>query len=503
MKERNYYFSTFFWSTFQKVLTAIVGFVSVPLLIGLYGKADYGILSIATVCNGYMHLLDLGMNTGAVRYFAQWNASGLKEKVFNVARTNITFYGIVALINAIGLIVIAMIGEPWFAISHEQFLQLRTCLIILAFFSIFSWGGTTFSQLLTANKKMDFTMKVQSVQVIFRGGLIYAALSSNMSLTWYFFWQTLILSALLIPYAYKCIKDGYIDSLRPATHWTEFREVLMYCLAIFALSLFQITATQSRPIILSAFADDGAVCTAEFKIIEVAPSFIIMLGSTFSGIFLPKTSEMVARKDVAAIETFAYKWTRLTTIIVCFISFPFIIGAEDFLSAYVGEQNAYLAPWLSLWCITVLIQMHTTPGNSIVLAYGRTKKLVYVTAIDCIVSMVANAMLCKYLQVGSAIVAYFFYVSIIISLYYFHFYKSLLHLSRRKMLNCFLQPTLVAIVCAVIAQLIPLPLSEFFDGRLLYSSLFIAKAGIWTSLFVAMLVAFKMLDIKQLINKSV
>lgn len=65
----NYYFSSFFWSTFQKIINAIVGFISVPLLLGYYGKAEYGILGIATACNGYMHLLDLGMNTGAVKFF--------------------------------------------------------------------------------------------------------------------------------------------------------------------------------------------------------------------------------------------------------------------------------------------------------------------------------------------------------------------------------------------------------------------------------------------------
>ena len=77
----NYYVSSFFWSTLSKILTAIVGFISVPLLLGYYGKAEYGILSIATACNGYMHLLDLGMNVGAVKFFSQWKAEGKIDKV--------------------------------------------------------------------------------------------------------------------------------------------------------------------------------------------------------------------------------------------------------------------------------------------------------------------------------------------------------------------------------------------------------------------------------------
>ena len=76
MAGRNYYLSSFVWSTAAKILTAVVGFVTVPLLLGYYGKAEYGLLSIATACNSYMALLDLGMNTGAVKFYSQWKAEG-------------------------------------------------------------------------------------------------------------------------------------------------------------------------------------------------------------------------------------------------------------------------------------------------------------------------------------------------------------------------------------------------------------------------------------------
>ena len=72
----NYYVSSLFWSTLSRILNAVLGFITVPLLLGYYGKAEYGLLSIATACNGYMHLLDLGMNTGAVKFYSQWKAEG-------------------------------------------------------------------------------------------------------------------------------------------------------------------------------------------------------------------------------------------------------------------------------------------------------------------------------------------------------------------------------------------------------------------------------------------
>ena len=192
----SYFFSAFFWSTLSKVLNAIFGFVSVPLLLGLYGKAEYGLLSIATACNGYMHLMDLGMNTGAVKFFAQWEAEGKRELIYRVARTNITFYFIISIVNIIGLLILAFCGEPLFSVTHEQFVQLRYCFYILALFSSVSWINTVYNQLLTAYKKVSYTMQVQCVQVVLKGLLITYVLLFGLSLIEYFFYLTLIIVSI-------------------------------------------------------------------------------------------------------------------------------------------------------------------------------------------------------------------------------------------------------------------------------------------------------------------
>ena len=449
--KNSYYVSSFFWSTLSKVLTAIVGFLSVPLLLGFYGKAEYGILAIATACNGYMQLLDLGMNIGTVRFFSQWRAEGKNELINRVARTNITFYGLIAIVNILGLVGLALWGEGLFSVTHEQFLLLRTCLLIIVLFSVLSWETTTFNQLLIADKQMAFTMQMQCIITVLKGLLVAMVLLFKLPLTTYFFFLTGVLTLLLIPYIIRCRKYNLINSIRPATYWNDFKVVITFSLSLFLLSLFQSTATQSRPILLSMFASNGATAVTDFRIIEVVPQMIIMIGGTFSGMFLPKTSEMVARKDEKAIKEFAYKWTTMTTIVVACLCFPVMLCTNEILTAYVGASYAHLSVWLLIWTLTVLIQMHTTPGNALVLAYGKTKLLVQVTSVACVCSMILNVVLCKYFEVGSAIIAYFLYVCTIIGLYYVVFYKKLLHLSRLKLFLCFIKPTLVGSVLCVIS----------------------------------------------------
>ncbi len=500
--KNNYYVSSFFWATLSKILTAVVGFVSVPLLLKVYGKAEYGVLAIATACNGYMQLLDLGMNVGTVKFFSQWNAEGKKKLVYRVARTNITFYGLVAFVNILGLTGLALWGESLFSITHDQYLLLRTCLIIIALFSFFSWGATTFNQLLIADKQLSFTMQMQCVVAVLKGLLVGIVFIFNLSLTTYFFYLTAIITLLTIPYIIKCQKEHLIDSLRPATYWSDFKVVMTFSLSLFVLSLFQATATQSRPILLSMFAADGASAVTDYRIIETAPLLIIMVSGTFSSMFLPKTSEMVAQNDQIAIKNFAYKWTTFTTVIVNCLCFPVILCAQDILSAYVGTSYSHLAIWLIIWTVTVMVQMHTTPGNALVLAYGKTKLLVQVTSVACVCSMVLNIILCRHLGVGSAIIAYFLYVCTIIGLYYLVFYKKLLHLSRLRLFLCFIKPTILGTTLCVLTSWIKISISIFsnINERIAYLLICCIKSLIWLLPYILLLAIFKIIDFKTLKN---
>lgn len=494
----NYYVSSFFWSTFSKILTAVVGFISVPLLLGYYGKAEYGILSLATACNSYMHLLDLGMNVGAVKFFSQWKAEGNNPKIYRVARTNITFYGIIAIVNMLGLFALAFWGEPLFAISHNQFLQLQTCLIIIAVFCIISWGATTFNQLLIADKHMAFTMQMQCVIAILKGLLIVAVFIFDLSLSSYFFFLTSALSLLVIPYIIKCKQLHLIDKIMPAYYWNEFKIVMTFSLSIFALSLFQMTATQSRPIVLGIFANNGADVVADFRILEVIPQFIIMICGSLSGIFLPKTSEIYTRENKSEIEHFAYRGTVLTSILACSLCVPFMLCSKEILTAYVGAEHSTLAPWLSLWLVLVLCQVHSTPTNALILAKGKTKPLVVVSCLACIISIIVNAILAPYYNVGSAVIGYTIYIFINLFCNYMFFYKKLLEIRKIKVFLSFIIPCLFAILSMSIVDILLHDYNISIGAERLNMLLgFSIKTLVWIILFSISLLLFKVVRIKN------
>lgn len=488
--KKNYFANAFFWATLSKLLNALVGFVSVPLLLGFYGKANYGILSLATACNGYMHLLDLGMNVGAVKFFAQWKEEGKQALIYRVANTNITFYGIIAIVNAIGLLLIAFWGEPFFNIDHEHFMTLKSCLIIIALFTPLSWLATPFSQLLIADKRFSYVSQMQAIIPVLKVLLIALTLHFKYSLTFYFFALSGITALLIIPYAIKCKTEHLILNIFPRTYWNDFKIVLFYSLSIFAMSLFQATSTQTRPIFLGIFASNGADAVADFNIIASVPLFVTMLGGSLTSIFIPKTSEMVARNNPKEIKFFSYKWTVITSILMCSLCFPFIIGARNIINAYVGSQYSYLTIWMSLWLFIVILQMHSSPCYSLILAYGKTKKLVVCTGITCLISIIINCSLAKMIGAASAVIGYATYIILALTYNYTSYYKDLLHLNRWLLFKNFITPVFLAVFCSFVINILDvdsltLPLDEKTSNILLLG----IKAILWIVLYFILIIA--------------
>ena len=81
------------WTIASKFLSAAYAFVAVPILIGLYGKADYGLIGLALSINVYMTLLDLGFSNTNLRYFSNFLAKNDIENVRRLFGTSICFYG--------------------------------------------------------------------------------------------------------------------------------------------------------------------------------------------------------------------------------------------------------------------------------------------------------------------------------------------------------------------------------------------------------------------------
>ncbi len=492
MGQIRYFAGSFIWSVISKLTDAAVKFFTIPLMLHYFGKDNYGILTLAVATNAYMNLLNLGINTGAVKYFSQWIAEKKYSLIHSVSRTSITFYLIIGIVNSIALVVIALFGQHLFNISTQQFALLKTMFFIMAFYAIINWSTSVFNQLLIANERITFIQQINIIKSVANLFLIYFTIKLNLSLLNYFILFSTLNSIFVIPYYVKAKAANLINSFLPGRDWLNFKLIYRYSLSIFAMGIFQFTATQSRPIVLSMFNNSGAGILAEYRVIEVFPIFIISIGAMIITILLPITTKLVQQKQHDKIAEMAYKGTGITSILVCVLCFPIMINSHDILTLYVGEKYGFLSPWLCLWVFTIVLYLHNSPVSSLVLSTGKTRMLVYSSAIACITSIIINAILAKSFGVGSAVLGYLIYIIIQMSFYYLYFNTKVLNLQSVKVFKAFALPTFIAFIAY-------LPLYIFkFDFKSVFFIILI-KTSIWFILFFAMLFIFKIIDLQKIL----
>lgn len=489
---KSYYISSFFWGSLAKFITAVVNFVSVPLLLKMYGNANYGVLSLAQAANAYIALLDMGMNTGAVKFFSEWRASGKTELINHSARSNLTFYIAVGFLNSFILVMLAIFGKSIFSVTDGQFLILRRCFFITAGFSVFNWISTAFSQLLISAEKVSFVNKMQVAAAVLNVIAVIVAVKCHLSLEFYFFLIVIISSFILIPYLIKVICLHLVDSVLPGWYWSDFKTVFLYSLNIFALSIFQMTASNSRPVILGIFSSDAAAVSCEYKIISVFPSFIIMTAGILSTILLPKASTALATGNISAKERIAYDGTFATSVLANILCVPFIFCSKEVICAYVGSEYSYLSFSLVIWLLSILYQIHSTPCNSLILATGKTFYIVISTAFSCVASIILNVLFCNKIGILSAVASYALYVFVVITAYYVFYYKKILGLNGGRIFKSFLIPTALAFISLFFASFIPFEHFSFWQNRT--RGTYIAKCFIktfsWGIIYFVLLLIF-------------
>lgn len=491
MSRIRYFAGSFMWVVIAKISDASVKFFTIPLLLNYFGKDTYGILILAISTNAYMDLLDMGINTGAIKYFSQWIGEKKYNLIHTVSRTSMSFYLIIGIINSLILLLLATFGKHLFNVTDLQFSVLQKMFLILSVYCIINWATSIFNQLLIADEKIQFLQYVNIGKSVFNFLLIIISIQFHFSLVTYFLLFLTVNSIVLVPYYLKAKQANLIRSFIPGFDWHNFKPILIYSIAIFAMSIFQFTATQSRPLVLGIFNTTGSAILTEYRIIEVFPLFIISIGGMILTILLPVTSKFVNQNNQDKIAEMAYKGTIFTSILVSLLCFPIIINSRDILTLYVGHEYAFLAPWLNLWVITIILYLHNSPVASLVLSTGKTRMLVYSSATACVVSIIINAILCQYFGAGSAVIGYFIYILIQMSFYYLYFNKKILNLRSLQVFKSFFIPTALAVVSTVPVYLIHLNSITRFQN-------IIFKSSLWLLLFVGFLISLKVINIKEI-----
>lgn len=465
--------SGFIWTTLQTIINGVYGFVSVPLLLAHFGKANYALIGLAMSINVYLGMMDLGFNNTSVRYFANWCAKKNFDLVKKLFSTNLIFYGSLGFVNSLVLLVVSCFSLQIFDVSAEQDIVLKHLFYILSISAFIGWYTSVFNQILQGNEYVGWVQRFVFIPKCVQILVLVLTLTSNFSIELYY-GLTVFSAFLTMPIVIWKIKKvcPYI-SFKPSFDKAIFKEMLPYSLQVFSFGFFQFSANYLRPVILGIRGNIESV--ADFRIVNGIVGIVIMLGGMFIGIIMPSASKVVAMNNLEAQDRIAYQGTKFLSIFLCLVSFGMMSISRDLLLAYVGPAYLHLLVWLNLWLIMTAVGSHIQCMSSLILSGTKISGVTIPTITAAVVTIVACWILTPFFQVGGAIIAYSLFSLILVGYYYLYYYQKKMHKdSWRLFSKSFLPSFLLGFALSLICINLPIDLGKW--GTLICKGLIFAVA---------------------------
>ena len=438
------------WTTILNVVNALYGFVSVPILIALYGKSDFGLIGLAISINVYLRLMDLGFNSTNIRYFSSWLAKGNYSNVNKLFRTSLSFYGSIGLINAIILLIISYFSNYIFNLSVEQDIIIKHLLYILSISAFLSWFSSCFDQLIKGNEHVGWTQMALLLPKCSQFIILFLTITFHFSIELYYGLTALSL-ILVIPFMIAKIKSiNPFISFSPSFDKVVFKEVLPYSLNIFSLGIFQFSIIYLRPIFLGILSSPDSI--TEYQIMDGIVKVVLLFGGAVGGVILPSASRIIAKHDDDAKNKIAYQGTKYVSIMLSFCCFGMISVTPDIISLYVGPEYLYIVKWLDLW-IFITICSHNQAISGLILADTNIKMITISTMFAAIIGLILCWFLIPYYGVGGTVISYGVYLVIQLLFYYLYYWPVVMKLNSLKVFGISFAPyVLLGLICSLILR---------------------------------------------------
>ncbi|MFL2746744.1 MAG: lipopolysaccharide biosynthesis protein [Gammaproteobacteria bacterium] len=493
-------FSATYWGMFSTVVAGVVQLMIVPLLIGTYGKANYGLMMLAFSIFTYLRLLDFGMLSGSIRYGAMWLSTDKSERIESLFQTNVFFFAVIGFLSALILIWLGNNAGNLFNLNPEQESLFKWMMWILAFNAVLDCLSTVFNILFSAHQEVAWIGKTVTVKNIVLIATILYVVTFNISLIWYFLTHTIasiaqFLLYLVVSYRKKLL---FTDYLKPKFNKNIFKEVFSYSLSLFSMRVFQISALYLRPIMIGIVTVDSVLIIADYTIIQTICTLVIAFSGVFAQILLPLMSKSIALEEHEKISQILHRGTKYISIFVVSLICILVINIEQILELYVGSEYTHLSSWAIVALIT-LLSLHSAPVSSFIMASGRLTPLIIFSALNAMASLGLIALLVPEYDVGGAIISFLIYTIFQQSFIYGFYIRKYFKIPVRMLLmKGFLSPVFagaIAVVCSL--TLVDLIYIETNVVQILFnSSLF---ALIYVSLCLGFIVKPK--EVRELFMK--
>lgn len=399
----------------SKVTDALIHIVSLPVLLNVFGKGDYGLIVIAMSLNTFIAIIQLGLPTGLPKFVAEWLAEGNHKQLHSAIQTVSSFYLAIAIINFLVLLAVAFGGPDLFKVNPNQLSTLQALLIITAITSLLAIPATILDQLLTGAQELGFISCLAMIKNFCFAGLVAFVYfyPASLSISTFYALQCVLLFLVIPSKLWRWTKYSSITIFLPGWNFKDISPLLKYCLSLMVFAIFIAIADKLNPIILGIRVPNNAgEALADYQIINYVRIFLLMISSSFMAALIPHVSGATAGGSGHIYKKTIEQGTKYIWAFSALVGFGIIMLSKEVLSVYVGAENLSLKIWLMILVGATLYNLYVTPISSVILSSGKLVPMLFATASGCLVSVLLCWCLTPRFGVGAIAIAVAAYNSV-------------------------------------------------------------------------------------------
>ena len=404
-------------------VNAMVGLIYVPLLLNFMTQSEYGLYRLIGSVTVYFTIMDFGLGTVVTRFYTQYRSFNDKIKTENFLALSCRIFIVLALLILILGSILYFFIENLFgqSLTELELMHAKKIYLLLLLNMVLIIIINLFNALIVSHGRFVFLKTLDLIQIIIQPIIIIQIMRVSPEASSLIIVQSFCSFISLIIRAYYCLKNLKIT----IKYYYFDKEILKamsnLSMSLFVVAIFDQVYWQGNQIILGSI--EGTLAVAVYSIaVQIYMNYIPM-ASVFSGVFLPKVTEMIGHnKSAKELSVLFIKIGRLQFLFLAAILSGFILYGEEFISLWAGEKyrDAYLISILIM--IPFTINLIQTMGVVILQAknqYG-FRALVY-AGVGIINIILAIPMAKNYGGIGCAAVTGICYIvgdGIIMNIYY-------------------------------------------------------------------------------------
>lgn len=332
-------------------LHTLIGFLYVPLLLFYIGSGGYGLYQLIGSFIAYFSIMDFGLTTAIVRFYAKYKALNDRVEMENILAISSCGYAVISLvILCIGGVCYFCLDSIFAASMTIAEIKEAGDLFLLLLFNItVTLFGMIFRAVINAHEKFIFLKGMETVELVIQPVIVVAVLQKYPAAFSVAMVQTLLNLGLILIRGYYCF-----HRLKIKIHFHYWDKNLIYefkklALSVFAISLIDQVFFKTNQVILGIVS--GTFAVAVYSISSLIYMNYMALSNAISGVYLPHVTEMVTKKEpVEKLSELFIQIGRWQYFLLALVATGFIIFGQQFIRLWAGNgfEDAY---WITLLII--------------------------------------------------------------------------------------------------------------------------------------------------------